>query len=117
MRRVAPLVMRPFASIPGVSDPFGTFRLYRISLIRDLIKQSGDQALVQGTVWAANIDLLHRTAPFARRIETVPLEPRYDLRPRDSRVHPWTEALDLFRFGRTRRRRGSAERPPPKNTS
>ena len=117
MRRVAPWVLRPFANVPGVSDPFGTFRLYRISLVRDLIKQSGDQPLVQGTVWAANVDLLHRTAPFARRIETVPLEPRYDLRPRESRVHPWAEALDLFRSGRTRRRRGSAERPPAKNTT
>jgi len=92
-------------SVPGVTDPFGTFRLYRITLLRDLIRHAGDEPIVQGTVWAANADLLVRTAPFARRIETVALQPRYDLRPRASRIHPWTDAVDLFRFGRTHRAR------------
>ena len=105
MRRVAPWVLRPFMSVPGVTDPFGTFRLYRITLLRDLIRHAGDEPIVQGTVWAANIDLLVRTAAFARRVETVSLQPRYDLRPRASRIHPWTDAVDLFRFGRTRRAR------------
>jgi glycosyltransferase involved in cell wall biosynthesis len=113
MRRVAPWVLRPFMSVPGVTDPFGTFRLYRITLLRDLIRHAGDEPIVQGTVWAANIDLLARTAPFARRIETVALEPRYDLRPRASRIHPWTDAVDLFRFGRTRRARPLPSRPAP----
>ena len=97
-------MLRPFVSIPGVSDPFGSFRLYRITLLRDLFRHAGEEEIVQGTVWAANVDLLLRTAPLARRIETVALAPRYDLRPRESRIHPWTDALNLFRFGRTRRR-------------
>jgi glycosyltransferase involved in cell wall biosynthesis len=105
LRRFAPLVLRPLMKVPGVSDPFGTFRLYRITLLRDLIRHAGDEPIVQGTVWAANVDLLVRTAHFARRIETVELEPRYDLRPRASRIHPWTDAVDLYRFGRTRPRR------------
>lgn len=105
MRRMAPWVLRPFMSVPGVTDPFGTFRLYRITLLRDLLRHAGDEPIVQGTVWAANADLLVRTAPFARRIETVALQPRYDLRPRASRIHPWTDAVDLFRFGRTHRAR------------
>ena len=110
MRRVAPWMLRPFVSIPGVSDPFGSFRLYRITLLRDLFRHAGEEEIVQGTVWAANVDLLLRTAPLARRIETVALAPRYDLRPRESRIHPWTDALDLFRFGRTRRRRARPAR-------
>ena len=105
MRRVAPWMLRPFVSIPGVTDPFGSFRLYRITLLRDLFRHEGEAPIVQGTVWAANVDLLLRTAPLARRIETVALAPRYDLRPRESRIHPWTDALDLFRFGRTTRGR------------
>ncbi len=95
-------------SVSGVSDPFGTFRLYRITLLRDLIRHAGDDPVVQGTVWAANVDLLVRTAPFARRIETVALQPRYDLRPRGSRIHPWGDAVDLFHFGRMQRRRSPA---------
>lgn len=117
MRRVAPWVLRPFMSIPGVTDPFGTYRLYRITLLRDLIRHAGDDPVVQGTVWAANIDLLTRTAPFARRVETVALQPRYDLRPRASRIHPWTDAVDLFRFGRTRRARPLPTRPAPDATT
>jgi glycosyltransferase involved in cell wall biosynthesis len=113
MRRVAPWVLKPFMTVPGVSDPFGTFRLYRITLLRDLIRHAGDEQIVRGTVWAANIDLLVRTAPFARRIETVALHPRYDLRPRASRIHPWTDAVDLFRFGRTRRARPVPTRGAP----
>jgi glycosyltransferase involved in cell wall biosynthesis len=105
LRRMAPWVLRPLMKVPGVSDPFGTFRLYRITLLRDLIRHAGDEPIVQGTVWAANADLLVRTAPLARRIETVALEPRYDLRPRESRIHPWTDAVDLYRFGRTKRHR------------
>src|SRR5204863_8998666 len=97
-----------FLTVPGVAGPFGSFRLFRITLLRDLIRPSGDAPIVQGTVWAANIDLLVRTAPFARRIETVALQPRYDLRPRASRIHPWTDAVDLFHFGRMQRRRSPA---------
>ena len=108
MRRLAPWALRPFVSVAGVADPFGTFRLYRITLLRDLIRHAGDDPVVQGTVWAANVDLLARTAPFARRIETVALEPRYDLRPRGSRIHPWGDAVDLFRFGRKQRGRKPA---------
>ena len=113
MRRVAPWVLRPFVAVPGVSDPFGTYRLYRITLLRDLLRHAGDEPIVQGTVWAANVDLLVRTAPFARRVETVALQPRYDLRPRASRIHPWTDAVDLFRFGRTQRKRATPARPAP----
>jgi glycosyltransferase involved in cell wall biosynthesis len=108
LRRMAPWVLRPLMTVPGVSDPFSTFRLYRITLLRDLIRHAGDEPVVQGTVWAANADLLVRTAPLARRVETVALEPRYDLRPRESRIHPWTDAVDLYRFGRTRRHRTPA---------
>ena len=113
LRRFAPFVSRPLMKVPGVSDPFGTFRLYRITLLRDLIRHAGDEPIVQGTVWAANADLLVRTAPFARRIETVALEPRYDLRPRESRIHPWTDAVDLYRFGRSRRHRTPAPSRAP----
>ena len=113
MRRVAPWVLKPFVAVPGISDPFGTFRLYRITLLRDLVRHAGDEPIVRGTVWAANVDLLVRTAPLARRIETVQLQPRYDLRPRATRIHPWTDAVDLFRFGRTQRKHATPGRPAP----
>ncbi|HEY0995119.1 MAG TPA: glycosyltransferase family 2 protein [Gemmatimonadaceae bacterium] len=105
LQRVAPWVMRPFVAVPGVADPFGALRLYRVSVIRDLIAAAGSDPVVQGAGWGANVDLLVRAAPLARRIETVEVAPRWDVRARPSRVRPWTDALDLFRFGRAARGR------------
>jgi glycosyltransferase involved in cell wall biosynthesis len=105
LRWIGAWAMRAGANVPGVADPFGSMRLYRISLIRDAIKASGDARVVRGDGWSANLDLLRRTAPLARRLETVALDPRYDVRARDTRVRPWSDGLALFRSGRSLRDR------------
>jgi hypothetical protein len=64
------------------------------------VKESGDAPVVRGQGWAANLDLLRRAAPLARRMETVSFEPRYDVRARDTRIKPWADGLALFRSGR-----------------
>lgn len=112
---VAPWVLRPFVSVPGVRDPFGAYRLYRVSVIRDLVKAHGDQPLVTTDGWAANVELLLRTARHARRVETLELPARYDLRPRETRVRPWADAVNLYRFGRAERaiRRATPPAPEP----
>jgi glycosyltransferase involved in cell wall biosynthesis len=109
LRWIAGWAMRASGAVAGVTDPFGALRLYRISLIRDLIKESGDAPIVTGEGWAANLELLRRAAPIARRMETVALEPRYDVRDRESRIRPWSDGLALFRARRAR----SAARPAP----
>ena len=106
LRRVAPWLMRPFVSVPGVRDPFGSFRLVRISALRDLLKERGDRPLVEHDGWAANVELLVALAPYARRVETVAVPPRYDVRPRGSRVKPLQDAMGLVRAGRGLRARG-----------
>ncbi|HWE42116.1 MAG TPA: glycosyltransferase family 2 protein [Gemmatimonadaceae bacterium] len=117
LRRVAPWIIRPFVRVPGVADPFSTLRLYRVSVVRDLLKSLGDGRLIANDGWAGNVELLLRTAPLARRIETAPLEARHDLRTRESRVRPWAVARDLYRFGRSARtiapqpRREAAQAP------
>jgi hypothetical protein len=108
LRRVASWVMRPFVSVPGVSDPFSGFQLYRISVIREMLKAAGDAPIVGGEGWAVNVDLLHRATPHARRVETVLLAPRYDLRPRESRIRPLTDAMRLYRHARAMRDRRDA---------
>ena len=108
LRRVAPWILRPFPSVPGVSDPFGSLRLYRIAVIRDVIAEAGDRPIVQAEGWGANVELLLRAAKYARRIETVSLDARYDLRPRESRVRPWNDALSLYRTARSLRALGPA---------
>ena len=101
LRRVGQWLLRPFLRVQGVRDPLGTYRLMRIAVVRDLLKENGEARLLKANGWAANVELLGKAARFARRIEVVSLEPRYDLRPRATRVRPLAGAMDLYRFGRT----------------
>lgn len=111
MRRVAPWLLRPFVRVEGVSDPLGSYRLARIAVVRDAVREAGSTPLVSQSGWAANAELLVKLARFARRVETVELAPRYDLRPRESRVRPWAGALDLYRFGVASRAQRTAASP------
>ena len=99
LRRVAPWVTRPFVSVPGITDPVGSYRLYRITVIRDLLKEAGDSPVVASEGWAANVEMLVKAARFARRMETLPVDPRYDLRERPTRVRPLTDLVTLYRYG------------------
>ncbi|MGH7665171.1 MAG: glycosyltransferase family 2 protein [Gemmatimonadaceae bacterium] len=99
LNRIAPWVIRPFVSVPGVSDPFSSLRLFRIAVVRDMLRESGDAPLLSRDGWAANLELLVRASDHARRIETVTLERRYDLRPRASRVRPLADAMNIYRYG------------------
>lgn len=99
LRRVAPWVTRPFVSVPGISDPFGSYRLYRITVVRDVLKEAGDGPIVTREGWAANVELLVKAARVARRVETVAVDPRYDLRERATRVRPLNDLVTLYRYG------------------
>lgn len=105
------MATRFIGSVPGVTDPFASMRLYRISLIRDLIKESGDRPVVEGEGWAANLSLLRRAAAQARRLETVPLDPRYDVRARETRIRPWSDGITLLRSPRTPQRPSPSASP------
>ena len=103
LRRVAPFITRTFLDLPNVKDPFGTLRTYRISVLRDLLKAAGDEPVVRSDGWSANVELLVRSSRYARRVESVGFNPRYELRPRATRVRPWAGALSLFRSARALR--------------
>jgi len=100
LRRFAPWLIRPFVSVPGVQDPFGLFRIVRVSVLKEAIRAAGTGPVVHGEGWGANVDLLLASLPHARRVEVLQVPPRYDLRPRESRVRPFADALRLYRFGR-----------------
>ncbi|MFN8571850.1 MAG: glycosyltransferase family 2 protein [Gemmatimonadaceae bacterium] len=114
LRRVAPWLLRPFVSLEGVKDPFSAYRLYRVAVVRDAIKTAGTQALASAERWAANVDFLLTLMPHARRVESVELAPRYDIRPRESRIRPLADAVALYKFGRgARGRRATVVSTPP----
>jgi hypothetical protein len=104
LAKLARLATRPLVAVPNVADPFGTFRLYRISVIRDTLKATGENLLVARDGWSVNLELLLKASRSARRVETVTIESRYDVRLRHSRVHPVPDAMRLFRFGFTARK-------------
>ncbi|GAC1647778.1 MAG: hypothetical protein NVS4B3_02370 [Gemmatimonadaceae bacterium] len=108
LRRIAPWVLKPFVGLSGVTDAGNAFRLYRISVIRDLLKELGDCPVAQHGGWAANVELLVSAARHARRIESVTLSPRYDVRSRATRIRPLAEAMNLYRSGRSIRARQPA---------
>ncbi len=101
--RLAPWLLRPFVRVERVTDLVGGFRLMRVTVVRDLLREASDGPLLQWNGSAANAELLLRAVRHSRRTETVELEPRYDLRQRPTRVRPFASALDLYRFGRAAR--------------
>jgi glycosyltransferase involved in cell wall biosynthesis len=103
LARVGPWMVRPFVSAVAITVPFASFRLYRISLLRDYAKSAGGAPLVSTDGWAANLEMFLKLAPLARKTETVAVAPRYDLRPRESRVRPFADAVGLYRAGRASR--------------
>src|SRR6185503_7205081 len=101
LRRWAAWTSRLHPQVAGVADPYGSLRLYRISLIRDLLQARGSRPVVEGPTWAANLAMLRSTAPLARRMETVTVDPRYDLRLRATRIRAWSDGLALLRASRS----------------
>lgn len=107
LRRFANWIQR---TVPrtDADDPFTTYRLYRISVLREMLKAIGDNPAVTSTGWAANMELLLKARRFARRVENVDLVPRYDVRLRETRIRPVADALSLFRFSRRARELAAA---------
>jgi glycosyltransferase involved in cell wall biosynthesis len=58
LRRVGQWLLRALAGIPSTHAPLSGFRLFRVSVLRELIKARGDAPLVAGDRWVANADLL-----------------------------------------------------------
>lgn len=87
--------LRAAVSVPGVKDPWGTMRLIRIATVRDLLRAAGRQTPTAASPLQANLELLCAAAPHARRLETISVTPRFDVRPRASRREAWPDAWAL----------------------
>lgn len=98
VRRWAPMLLRRAVRVPGVTDTVSGFVAFRLMTLKNAIRQPGS-ALLTSEGWAANAELIGRAAQHARRIETVPVVERHDLRPRASRIQPWETARQIWRAG------------------
>lgn len=99
VRRLAPMLLRRAVRVDGVHDIVSGFVAFRLMTLRNALRQpEGLRLSADG--WAANAELIGRAARHARRIETVPVVERHDLRQRESRVEPWTVARQVWSAGR-----------------
>ena len=90
--------MRPFVKVEGVADLTASMRLVRISALREAIRVAGTAPLVGGNSWTANADLLLRLAPHARRVESVPMEPTFGVRMRDTRRVAMADTISTLKW-------------------
>ena len=96
--KAAHWAMRPFVRVDGVNDLTASMRLIRISALRDLVRQAGSGPICAGDSWTANADLLLKLVPLARRVESVPMEPTYGVRMRDTRRVAVRDALAALKW-------------------
>jgi glycosyltransferase involved in cell wall biosynthesis len=94
----------------GTSDPLSGFRLFRMAVIRDLLRNAGDKPLLRNSGAAANLELLLAASRVARRMESVATSPRYDLQQRPSRLRVVAQALAVFRLARVAARTPAVSR-------
>lgn len=96
-RTLAPWALGEIFRRAPVSDPLCGFRAYRAIVLKKVLREEDGDPLFSTDTWAANVELLGLVAPHARRIEEVPIEPRYDLQVRPSRVRSLRVLKELFR--------------------
>lgn len=99
-RRVARFLFRSAVDGAPVSDPLSGFRVYRLIVLRKALRdaETGEEAALTGSEgWAANLEILARTAPHARRIEERPYRLTRIEGGRPSRFRPWDALRGLFR--------------------
>jgi glycosyltransferase involved in cell wall biosynthesis len=107
LRRWAPALLGRSARVQGVRDPVSGFLAVRLSSLRLALRET-DTRFLGTDGWAANAELIKRLAAQARRVESVPVVERHDLRQRPTRVAPWNEAKALWGARRVLRLAGAA---------
>jgi glycosyltransferase involved in cell wall biosynthesis len=105
-------VLRRFASrlvgakASGIRDSVSGFLAVRLSSLRLALKDR-EERLLDTEGWAANAELIARLASQARRVETVAVVERHDLKARPSRIEPWAVARELWSARRAVRTAGT----------
>ena len=99
VRWAAQKFLRGLMGSSPVSDPLPGLRAYRVIVVKKALRELEEgERLIQSDGWAANVEILGRLAPHARRIAEAPLHIRYDLHARPSRFKPWRTFLELAKL-------------------
>lgn len=108
----ARLVARGLPRPPGVADPYGSFRLYRLFTLARALRDlpSRDAPLLTQEGWAANAELLLAAWPHVRRMEEVAWPEDCGRRYRGSRFRTVAELRSLRLASRDPRVAGLGQR-------
>jgi hypothetical protein len=93
VRHWAPRLLR----VRGVRDTVSGFLALRLITLRQALRQDAARRLLETDGWCANAELLARLVPHARRVDSVPVTGRYDLRQRPTRMRPWQVLVSAWR--------------------
>jgi len=93
VRHWAPRLLR----VRGVRDTVSGFLALRLITLRQALRQDAARRLLETDGWCANAELLARLVPHARRVDSVPVTGRYDLRQRPTRIRPWQALVSAWR--------------------
>jgi glycosyltransferase involved in cell wall biosynthesis len=110
-RWAAPRLLKTSLKRCPVSDPFSSFRIYRVIVLKKALRDLGQHPLIQMDGWAGNVELLNLAVHHARRVEEVALGLRYDIRTRKSRFRTFSTLREL------RRIRGKVNWAPEKDVA
>jgi hypothetical protein len=93
VRRWAPRLLR----VRGLRDTVSGFLALRLITLRQALRQDAERSLLETDGWCANAELLAHLVPHARRVDSVPVTGRYDLRQRPTRMRPWQALVSAWR--------------------
>jgi len=110
-RWAAPKLLGSTLKSCPVSDPFSSFRIYRVIVLKKALRALGEEPLIRMGGWAGNVELLDLAVHHARRVDEVGLGLRYDIRTRRSRFRTIPTLREL------RRIRGKVSWTPEKDVA
>ncbi len=95
-KAAAPLILgRAFARAP-VTDPLGGYRAYRVVVLKKALREAEEgRPLASSDGWGANLEILSRTAPHARRIDEAPCTGGLSIGGRESRFRALGSLMGL----------------------
>lgn len=101
-RRAVPWVLGGAHRRAPVADPLNGFRAYRVIVVKKALRENPETSLCTATEpWAANLELLARLVPHARRIEDIETNVRHASRSRASRFEAMPTLKVLWRMRRS----------------
>ncbi len=112
LSRAASLLFRMLFPIPGVRDYTGGYRAYRMALLRQGMREHGED-FVRATGFSVMTEILVKCRVLHPHVREVPLILRYDLKRGKSKLIPGNTIPEYFALIKRELRRSAAKQGAP----